>query len=453
MRTSLTARTVLLTTGVACLVAAVAAIAAWPLLRSAADSQGRSDLARLANLTAVALAQTTTSAQVPEELLSELRDGRVSAFLFTSTNATIPGLSADQPAVVLGAPPGFALATMSPDGNALVEARTLTSGLGLVLLQPTSVAAAAAWQQELRLIAALSLGLLAAGLFGFVAARRLARPLQSLRGAAVMLAAGDRDVALQPSGPTEVIEVAEAINRLSDALAASESRQRSFLLSISHELRTPLTAVLGHAEAMREGVLTGVEVASAAAVIEREALRLGRLVDDLLVLARLEAVDFPLQRTTVDLVQLAQEAAGARRDGEIAVEVAAEGAATGSATSVLVDTDPMRARQLLDNLLDNAVRVSPAGSSVMIHVERMAGWGCLTVSDEGPGLSEEDIAVAFEVGTLHHRLGAARAGTSGLGLALVQRLITRLDGQVKVSSRPSAGVQFQLLFPATSLQM
>lgn len=451
MRTSLTARMVLLTTGVACLVAAVAAVAAWPMLRSAADSQGRADLARLANLTAVALAETATSAQVPEELLGELRDGRVSAFLFTSPSTTVPGLSGDQSAAVLAAAPGFALATTSPDGEALVEARTLTNGLGLVLLQPTGVAEGVAWQQETRLIAALSLGLLAAGLFGLLAARRLARPLQSLRGAAVRLAAGDRDVALKPNGPTEVIEVAEAINRLSDALANSEGRQRSFLLSISHELRTPLTAVIGHAEALREGVLTGPEVSAAAAVIERESVRLGRLVDDLLVLARLEAVDFPLQRTTVDLMRLAQEAAGTRREGDVAVEVRAAalpGTSDEDVLEVLVDTDPMRARQLLDNLLDNAIRVSPSGGTVLIHVERLAPWGLISVSDEGPGLSEEDIAVAFQVGTLHHRYGAARAGTSGLGLALVQRLITRLGGEVRISSSPGSGVRFDLLFPA-----
>ncbi|MFM8351631.1 MAG: ATP-binding protein [Actinomycetales bacterium] len=451
MRTSLTTRMVLLTTGVACLVAAVAAVAAWPMLRSAADSQGRADLARLADLTAVALAQTTTSAQVPDELLSELRDGRVSAFLFTSPSATIPGLSGDQPATVLGAAPGFALATTSPDGEALVEARTLASGLGLVLLQPNGVADALAWQQETRLIAALSLGLLAAGLFGLLAARRLARPLQSLRGAAVRLAAGDRDVALEPNGPTEVIEVAEAINRLSDALAASEGRQRSFLLSISHELRTPLTAVIGHAEALREGVLSGSEVAAAAAVIERESVRLGRLVDDLLVLARLEAVDFPLQRTTVDLMRLAQETAGARREGGVSVDVRATalpGTFDQDVPEVLVDTDPMRARQLLDNLLDNAIRVSPPGGTVLIHVERLNSWGLMSVTDQGPGLSEDDIAVAFQVGTLHHRYGAARAGTSGLGLALVQRLITRLGGEVRVSSSPGSGVRFDLLFPA-----
>ena len=430
------------------MVAAVAAIAAWPLLRSAADSQGRAELARLANLTAVALGQTTAAAQVPQELLDELRDGRVSAFLFTSTNAAIPGLSGGQAASVLDAAPGFALATNSPDGAALVEARTLTSGLGLVLLQPTGVAEAVAWQQEIRLIAALSLGLLAAGLFGLIAARRLARPLQSLRAAAVTLAAGDRNVALQPSGPTEVIEVAEAINRLSDALAASEGRQRSFLLSISHELRTPLTSVLGHAEALREGILIGPEVSSAAAVIEREAVRLGRLVDDLLVLARLEAVDFPLQRSTVDLVRLAEEAAGARREGDVTVQVVPVDQTLGTRTAVIVDTDPMRARQLLDNLVDNAIRVSPAGGTVLIHVEHLGEWGAVCVSDDGPGLSPDDIAVAFEVGTLHHRYGAARAGTSGLGLALVQRLITRLDGRVEVSSRPSGGVRFQLLFPA-----
>ncbi len=441
MRTSLTARMVLLTTGVAVLVAAVAAITAWPLLRSAADSQSRADLAQLANLTAVALAQTTTDAQVPEELLNELRDGRVSAFLFTSPDAAIPGLTGNQPQVVLGAAPGFALATTSPDGAALVEARTLSNELGLVLLQPTGVADAIAWQQEIRLLAALSLGLVAAGVFGLIAAGRLARPLQSLRAAAVQLAAGDRDVSLQPHGPTEVIEVAEAINRLSDALAASEGRQRSFLLSISHELRTPLTAVLGHAEALREGVLSGREVTTAAAVIERETLRLGRLVDDLLVLARLEAVDFPLQRTTVDLIQLAQEAVGARREGDVSIQIVS------NEPGVLVDTDPMRARQLLDNLLDNAVRVSPTGGVVRIHVERIPGWGMISVSDDGPGLSDEDIAVAFQVGTLHHRYGAARAGTSGLGLALVQRLILRLGGHVRVESHPGGGVRFELLFP------
>ncbi len=442
MRFSLGTRMVLLTTGVACMLAAVAALAAWPMLRSAADTQARSNLARLADLTTVALAGSFTEAQLPAELLGELREGRVSAFLFTPGGTGVPGLTDRQAALVLDGVSRFALETTSPDGESIVEARTLTPGVGLVLLQAVGVAEATAWQQELRLIAALCLGLLAAGLFGWVAARRLARPLQSLRSAAVQLAAGERDVALQPSGPTEVIEVAEAINRLSDALAASESRQRSFLLSISHELRTPLTAVLGHAEALREGVMRGEDAESAGMVIEREALRLSRLVDDLLVLARLEAVDFPLHRTTVDLVNLAEEAARARQGGAVAVLVHA------AEPEVWANTDPLRARQMLDNLLDNAIRVNPPDGSITIHVELQGPWGCLAVIDQGPGLSADDIAVAFELGTLHRRYGPGRAGATGMGLALVQRLAGRLDGEVSVQSEPGAGACFQLKLPA-----
>jgi two-component system sensor histidine kinase BaeS len=442
MRFSLGTRMVLLTTGVACMLAAVAALAAWPMLRSAADTQARSNLARLADLTTVALAGSFTEAQLPAELLGELREGRVSAFLFTPGGTGVPGLTDRQAALVLDGVSRFALETTSPDGESIVEARTLTPGVGLVLLQAVGVAEATAWQQELRLIAALCLGLLAAGLFGWVAARRLARPLQSLRSAAVQLAAGERDVALQPSGPTEVIEVAEAINRLSDALAASESRQRSFLLSISHELRTPLTAVLGHAEALREGVMRGEDAESAGMVIEREALRLSRLVDDLLVLARLEAMDFPLHRTTVDLVNLAEEAARARQGGAVAVLVHA------AEPEVWANTDPLRARQMLDNLLDNAIRVNPPDGSITIHVELQGPWGCLAVIDQGPGLSADDIAVAFELGTLHRRYGPGRAGATGMGLALVQRLAGRLDGEVSVRSEPGAGACFQLKLPA-----
>ena len=189
----------------------------------------------------------------------------------------------------------------------IAEGRPVGERDGIVLLErATTVSLRTALN---RLWMALGAGLLAGLLAGILLARRLGRPLREVATAARRLSAGDRGARAPTDAPSEVADVSVALNDLATALATSENRQRAFLTSVSHELRTPLTTIKGYAEALADGVVGADGAQRAGQTMLAESERLDRLVEDLLVLARLEADDFPLEVMRVDLVSLATSAA------------------------------------------------------------------------------------------------------------------------------------------------
>ncbi|MFD1151082.1 HAMP domain-containing sensor histidine kinase, partial [Saccharothrix hoggarensis] len=266
------------------------------------------------------------------------------------------------------------------------------------------------------------------------------RPLRETAAVARTMSGGRRDLRADERGPAEVAEVAGAVNSLADALARSEARQREFLLSVSHELRTPLTAVTGFAESLADGVVTGSEVPAVGRTIGREAHRLDRLVADLLDLARLGADDFRVDLAPVDLTALVSAAAEvwrarcAAKDVEFRLELPAH--------PVVRVTDPRRLRQVLDGLLENALRVTPAGRPVVLSLGDV-----LQVRDGGPGLSEEDYRVAFRKGALHAKYERSRPVGTGVGLALAHGLVTRLGGTIEAGPAPEGGAAFTVGVP------
>ena len=327
----------------------------------------------------------------------------------------------------------------------LIEGRV--SGTAVVLLgQPLDRALADSAPAQRRLVIPLLLGLLGGGLAGLLLARQIGAPLGRLAAAARRLSGGDRQVRVATGGPREVVEVAFALNDLAAALADSEARQRRFLMNVSHELRTPLTAVTGYAEGLADGVITGAEVPEAAAVIRAEAARLDRRVEDLLALARTEADDFRLQIAPTDVAELI-------RTASLAWRPRAEATGIGLWTEtpdepLLVDTDVERLRQALDALADNALRVLSAGDSLTFGCGRDDGAVWIEVRDDGPGLAEEELAIAFDRGRLTERYRGDRPVGSGLGLALVGELARRLGGHAVARAVPGGGVGFAVVLPA-----
>ncbi|WP_214404163.1 HAMP domain-containing sensor histidine kinase, partial [Pseudonocardia lacus] len=359
------------------------------------------------------------------------------------TGATAAALAGTAVAGVL-AGRSVSAATEVDGRTVLVEARPVGGG-GFALVQPVDRAVGVGPQLRRSLAFALLAGAATSLVVGFVVARLLARPLRGAVAGATALRAGRRDVRIPERGPTEIAEVAGAVNELADALARSEARQRAFLLSVSHELRTPLTAVRGFAESLVDGVVTGDEVPEVGRVVLREAERLNRLVDDLMELARLQADDFPLDPAPVDLGALAREAADVWQ---------ARGAAAGVAFRlevpdgpVVVRADARRVRQVVDGLAENALRVVPAGAPLVLAVRPVPGGAVLEVRDGGPGLSPDDYAVAFTPGVLHERY-RERRGTGGIGLALVHGLVTRMGGRIEASPAPEGGARFTITLPA-----
>ncbi len=315
-----------------------------------------------------------------------------------------------------------------------------------------AVSAVAAWFLVVGVLVAVT-----GALLGAAAVRRAFRPLREVEAVASAYGDGDTSprVADTPA-TTEVGRLGRAINTMLDrietslaAREASEERMRRFVGDASHELRTPLAAVRGFAELHRMGALsTPKEVAGAFRRVEDEATRMGGLVDDLLLLARLDE-QRPMKREPVDLLVLAADAredAGALAPGRT---VRLVGPGDGSPLrSALVTGDEPRLRQVLENLLANALRHTPAGTPVEIGAGVRDGSAVLRVVDHGPGVAPEDARKVFE---RFYRSDVSRVrtqgGGSGLGLAIVAAIVGAHGGAVRLVPTPGGGATAEVALP------
>ena len=329
----------------------------------------------------------------------------------------------------------------------LVEGRPTRVG-AIVLLQRRADATAFGDALIGRVMIALLVGVLVAMGLGVLLAKRISHPLRRTARAAHALAGGRRDVVVTPEGPAEVAEVGEAVNTLASALSRSEARQREFLLSVSHDLRTPLTAISGYAESLADGVVPPEQASSVGAVMLTEAQRLNRMVADLLDLARMGAEEFRIDLADVDLTELARAAAEVWRTRCQAAGVVFRIEAP--STPLVIHSDPSRVRQILDGLFENALRVTPPGSPIVLSVRVGAAprTVLLEVRDGGPGLTDADLAVAFERSVLYERYRGVRQVGTGLGLAIVDGLTQRLGGTVEAGHSAEGGARFTVQLPA-----
>ncbi|HEX8081309.1 MAG TPA: HAMP domain-containing sensor histidine kinase [Jatrophihabitans sp.] len=336
----------------------------------------------------------------------------------------------------------------------LIEARGSRSG-GIALVQRRSEATAAADRAIRQIVWALLIAVGLAALLGLLVALRISRPLRRTAEAAHALAAGHRDVAVLAQGPAEVAEVGVALNSLAAALSHSEARQREFLLSVSHELRTPLTAITGYAESLADGVVAPEQAAEVGSIVLTESLRLDRLVADLLDLARLDAQQFRIELRDVDVLELCRAAGQvwSGRCAAVGVRFELQLDATARAGRCVIRTDPARLRQVLDGLLENALRVTPAGAPIVLaaRAEQAPDQRPVVVAevrDGGPGLAEADFAVAFERSALYERYRGLRQVGTGLGLAIVAGLVSRLGATIEAGRAPEGGARFTVRLPA-----
>ncbi|HZS25257.1 MAG TPA: HAMP domain-containing sensor histidine kinase [Gaiellaceae bacterium] len=304
----------------------------------------------------------------------------------------------------------------------------------LVLLRPTSASSARWTPYVYSLLVAAALGGVLAALVAFLLARRIARPVGRVAEASRSLARGENPEPVPVEGASELATLATAFNDLARQLARARAAEQSFLLSVSHELKTPLTAIRGYAEAVQDGAIDPIE---AAGVTAQEAARLERLVHDLLDLARMNRTDFSVHQSEIDLVDVAEDAVRryqAQADG-FGVELAA--VVDGSAPAV---ADADRVLQIVSNLVENALRLTPRGGSVRV----VAAPGVVRVEDTGPGLEDADRARAFERFYLHERYGRERPVGTGLGLAIVKELTEAMGGTVSVESEPGRLTAFTI---------
>ena len=290
----------------------------------------------------------------------------------------------------------------------------------LILIRPTRAGSSYTPYIEALLIGGL-VGMTLAAAVAFLLARRIAQPVRRVAAAARRLPEAQVPEPLPVEGPTELRTLAESFNDTAVQLERARHAERQFLLSVSHELKTPLTAIRGYNEALRDGA---VDVDETTATIAREAERLERLIRDLLDLAA--AAEETVRRYVP-----------AARGWEVELEARVDGAAPATG-----DSD--RVLQVLGNLVENALRITPAGGRVCVG----ARPGEITVEDTGPGLRPEELPHAFERFYLHERYGREREVGTGLGLAIVKELAEGMGGSVSVESEPGRGTRFTVRLPS-----
>lgn len=449
---SLASRISLLAVAVAVITALLAGLLAVNLIQRTARDNARSTLKQLADVaqsTANTGVNPTTAQSRAREQLRVLKINTAAIDAQGTVNTSTPLLrraltKADVAAVLAGQ----SVSAQRRVGGQLVllEARPTNAG-GIVLAQRRADATAAGDQAVRRIIWALLIAVVIAVLLGLAVAVRISRPLKRTAAAAHALAAGHRDVKVPPQGPAEVVEVGSAVNTLAAALSHSEARQREFLLSVSHDLRTPLTAIAGYAESLSDGVVPPERAAEVGAIMLTEAQRLNRLVADLLDLARLGAQEFRIERSNVDLTELVQAA------GQVwSTRCAAAGVGFAVQTEgrpLWLQTDAARVRQVVDGLLENALRVTPAGAPIVLAAFATGPHQLVVeVRDGGPGLRDDDLAVAFQRSVLYERYRGVRQVGTGLGLAIVDGLVQRLGGRVEAGHAPEGGARFTVRLPA-----
>jgi len=280
--------------------------------------------------------------------------------------------------------------------------------------------------------------------------QRTLRPLRGIEETAGAIAAGDLSQRVEEGDPrTEIGRLGGALNAMLSQIEAAfgerkaaEERLRQFVADASHELRTPLTSVRGYAELFRRGAAERPDdLAAAMRRIESESARMSVLVDDLLLLARLDQ-GRPLEREPVDLTPLVSELVADARAAEPGrpITLAADG-------PVLVEGDGGRLRQVVANLLANARDHTPPQTPVSVRVLAMGTQAVIEVADEGPGIPADAAERVFE---RFYRVDASRArasGGTGLGLSIVAAIAEAHGGRASVQSRPGAGATFQITLP------
>lgn len=333
------------------------------------------------------------------------------------------------------------------DGNTVFVATPLTPVRGLtpvVVMAKDVENRPFGSSSALVLLAALG-AIVVAAVVAAVLARRMTRPIAAMETTAGRIASGDFSARVDVTNipHDELGELADAINTMGEELQSARGHERAFLLSVSHDLRTPLTSIRGYAQALADGTVSeSDEQLHAAEVISAEARRLQRLVADLLDLARLDAHQFSLAPRPIDAREVVAETVDAFRpqadDIGLTIALSADDA-------MPMDADPERLAQIVANLVENALKF--ATSSVTVALTRAGGVARITVGDDGPGISPQDLPHVFER-LYASRIVPGRAVGTGIGLAIVRELASAMGGDAHVEPDGNVGTRFVVTIPA-----
>jgi len=291
-----------------------------------------------------------------------------------------------------------------------------------------------------------AIGLVVSILLAWLISRWIAGPLQRMSKAALAVASGDFSQSVELEGPREVQDVANSFNVMVHQVRTSQQIQRDFLANVSHELKTPLTSIQGFAQALLDGTVTDEDSRGRAAqVIYDESDRLRRLVEDLLDLARLDAGQIEFVRGHVDL-----EALLTRVVDKLSLPAMEKGVQLENAIEDLPSMvgDGDRLAQVFTNLVDNAIKYTPADGKVVLRNDVSAGWISIHVDDSGAGIPSEDLSRIFE---RFYQVDKARSGGRGrgvgLGLAISRQIVEAHGGRIVAQSSEGRGSRFTVQLP------
>ncbi len=267
--------------------------------------------------------------------------------------------------------------------------------------------------------------------------RRAIAPVADVMAAADLVAGGDYSARVTPRGNSEFRNLGNSFNRMTERLGENEAQRRALFADIAHELRTPLSIIQGNVEGMIDGVYARSD-AQLAPLLEQTKV-MARLLDDLRTLSVAEARELKLYREWVPPASIVNEVAAAFRPRaeERGIDLVIEAPPLPE-----IDVDPMRIRQVVDNLVANALRYAPPGGWVKIAVARSGETTSFSVSDNGPGIAPEQLEHIFD-----RFVKAADSGGSGLGLAIAKSLVEAHGGTITAGSPAGGGALFRVELP------
>ena len=347
------------------------------------------------------------------------------------------------------------------DGQPIYRAfiRSRVSGWSTSVAIPKAVVDRSAYQAVLLLVLGVLLAIAAGGVLAALLARRIAAPIAALAAAAPRLGQGTELQVQAQAAVAEVRELARALQSAEINIREREARQKEaeaalraadrakdeFLAMLGHELRNPLSALSTSAELLRVGRRDAEMVDNAQQMIQRQTRHMAHLVDDLLEVSRVTRGKIRLEKEPLDISEVAANVLATWRDaGRLGRHRVSE-----SLSPAWVDADAARMEQIVSNLLDNAIKYTPAGGAIRIAVRSEAGEALIEVADEGEGIAPELIERVFDLFVQGERSLARQQGGLGIGLTLVRRLAELHGGTVRAQSPgPGGGATFTVRFPA-----
>jgi signal transduction histidine kinase len=293
------------------------------------------------------------------------------------------------------------------------------------------------------------IGAVIALVLGVVLSRTLTRPIRELTRATHAVSEGDLSQQVPVRSNDELGELAQAFNRMSSELSRSVNTRKQMTADIAHELRTPLSLILGHAEAVHDGVLPPTP--ENFEIIREEATRLEHLVNDLRVLSLADAGELSINLQTIEPQRLLQDVASTYQYQAQRKQITLE--LDMASYLPTIEVDPGRMTQVLTNILDNALRHTPEGGKIVLSAQELDHQIELAIQDSGPGLKKEDLQRIFD---RFYRTDASRqrdgafAGGSGLGLAIAKSIVQAHGGQLVAESEPGNGLKVIVTLPRKS---